>query len=392
MAIEKVTLKQNEDKRIAAGHAWVFSNEIASVTGAPGAGDTVELVSATGKFLGTGFYNPHSLIAVRLLTKKKEELNKEFWVKGLLRALYFRKEMYPGLESFRAVFGESDNLPGLIVDKYGTYLSVQFLSAGIEKNRADIIEALKEVFKCEGIIARNDSGLRKLEGLEEKTETLFGSIPEKVTVEENGLKFYADIAEGQKTGFFFDQRENRLALAAYCKGKSFLDCFCHSGAFGIYAAKAGAAKLVFVDSSKSAVALARENAALNGVETVVESECADAAEYLGALKDKSMKFDIINIDPPGLIKSKKNFHAGYRVYLKLNTLALAALKSGGILATSSCSHHLGREDFRKMITQAASESGKQVRVLEVRSQARDHPALVSMPETEYLKFAVLQIV
>jgi 23S rRNA (cytosine1962-C5)-methyltransferase len=290
------------------------------------------------------------------------------------------------------VFGESDGLPGLIVDKYCSYLCVQFLSAGLEKNRVELIEALKEAFKPEGIIARNDSGLRALEGLEEKTETFFGNIPEKVAIDEGGLKFYADLAGGQKTGFFFDQRENRGVLAGYCKNKNFLDCFCHSGAFGIYAAKAGAKKVVWVDSSKSALALASENAALNGLEGEFNGECADAAVYLAALKEKTEKFDIINIDPPGLIKNKKNFHAGYRLYLKLNTLALEALRPGGILATSSCSHHMGREDFRKMLVQAAADSGKSVRVLEVRSQARDHPALISMPETEYLKFVVLQVI
>jgi len=182
------------------------------------------------------------------------------------------------------------------------------------------------------------------------------------------------------------------ALAGYCKNKSLLDCFCHSGAFGIYAAKAGAKKVVWVDSSKSALVLAGENAELNGLDGEFNSECADAAAYLAALKAKTEKFDIINLDPPGLIKNKKSFHAGYRLYLKLNTLALEALRPGGILATSSCSHHMSREDFRKMLTQAAADSGKSVRILEVRSQGRDHPALISMPETEYLKFVVLQVI
>ncbi len=284
-----------------------------------------------------------------------------------------------------------------------------------------MISALKEVFKCEGIIARNDSSSRALEGLDEKIEVLYGNVPEKVVVDEssvnpvrndgciantddgiispagacsvsNGVKFYADLKGGQKTGFYFDQRENRAALAKYCDGKTFLDCFCHTGAFGMYAAKAGAKKVVWVDSSKNALALAAENAALNDLENSFSSECADAAEYLGALKEKRGKFDIINIDPPGLIKNKKNFHAGYRVYLKINTLALEALSPGGILASSSCSHHMGREDFRKMLTQAAADAGRNVRVLEVRSQSRDHPVLISMPETEYLKFAVLQVI
>ena len=390
--MEKVTLKYGEDKRLLAGHQWIFSNEIEKISGKPAIGETVELTNSKGGFLGVGFYNPHSLIAFRLLSREKIEIDAKFWEERLRKALAFRTEIFPGLESFRAVFGESDGLPGLIVDKYGKYLSVQFLSAGLEKNRETVIAALKEVFKCEGIIARNDSSLRTLEGLEEKTDILYNDVPGKVVVDECAVKFYADLKSGQKTGFYFDQRENRAALSKYCSGKSFLDCFCHTGAFGMYAAKAGAKKVIWVDSSKNALGLAAENAELNGIGNSFSSECADAVEYLGALKEKSGKFDIINVDPPGLIKSKKNFHAGYRVYLKINTLALEVLSAGGILATSSCSHHMGREDFRKMITQAAAEAGKNVRVLEVRSQSRDHPVLISMPETEYLKFAVLQVV
>jgi len=389
--MEKVTLKYGEDKRLLAGHQWIFSNEIEKISGQPAIGETVELSNSKGGFLGVGFFNPHSLIAFRLLSRERTEVDAKFWTGRLQKALRFRQGLFPGQESFRAVFSESDGLPGLIADKYGKYLSVQFLSAGLEKNREAVIAALKEVFQCEGIIARNDASSRALEGLEEKIELLFGDVPDKVTVEEGAVKFHADLKSGQKTGFYFDQRENREALAKYCGDKSFLDCFCHTGAFGIYASGAGAKNVFWVDSSKNALGLARENAALNGIENF-NSECADAIEYLGALKEKSGKFDIINIDPPGLIKSKKNFHAGYRVYLKINTLAFEALSPGGILATSSCSHHMGREDFRKMLTQAAAEAGKNVRVLEVHSQSRDHPVLISMPETEYLKFAVLQVI
>ena len=390
--MEKITLRENEEKRLLAGHQWIFSNEISKISGAPAAGDTVELYNIRNGFLGVGFFNPHSLIAFRLLSREKMEINKGFWKERLEKAVAFRKSLFPGAESFRAVFGESDGLPGLVADKYGKYLAVQFLCAGLEKNRGAIVEALIEVFNCEGIVARNDSSVRKLEGLDEKIELLSGAVPEKVVIEEGGLKFQADLKGGQKTGFYFDQRENRAALSKYCQGKSFLDCFCHSGAFGIYALKSGAKKAVWVDSSKNALGLAAENASLNGFADGFHGECSDAAEYLEALKNRDEKFDIINIDPPGLIKSRKDFFAGYKLYRKLNTLALEALGPGGLLATSSCSHNLGREDFRKMLAEAAAKSGRSVRILEQGMQSRDHPVLVSMPETEYLKFAILEII
>ena len=389
---KKVFLRKNEELRIVSGHQWVFSNEIREVQGAPAAGDIVDLYDNLQHFLGRGFYNPSSLIAVRIITRTEHEPDRAFWFDRISKAFEYRKKVYPGENSFRAVFGESDGVPGLVADKYGDYLSVQFLSAGIEAIRDTFIDVLKEVFKPKGIIARNDSRLRKLEGLEEKTEVLFGEIPEKVNIEENGNIFSVDLSSGQKTGFFFDQRDNRKLLSKYCKGRKILDAYCHTGAFGIYALKGGASSVVWLDSSKPALEKAEENAKLNGLDEKFTGIVADALEYLGDEQSAGEKFDIINLDPPALIKSKKDLNAGRRLYVKINTAALNLLGSGGMLATSSCSHNLSPEDFRAMLKESAGKAKKQVRLIETGTQSKDHPILLSMNETEYLKFAILEVI
>lgn len=387
----KIILKHHEEQRLLAGHLWIFSNEIARIEGAPAIGDTVEAFTAAGQYLGKGFYNPHSLIAFRLLTRGQEEIDDDFFRERIAAALAFRRALYPGQASFRLVFGESDLLPGLIVDKYGDYCAVQFLSAGMEKNRSLIVTALEQVLAPAGIVGRNDSALRRLEGLEEKTEVITGTIPPRIEIEENGCRFAVDLTGGQKTGFFFDQRENRAALARYCEGKKVIDCFCHTGAFGIEAAAAGAAEVVGVDSSAPALRIAEENARLNNVDGKFSTIEADVMAFTGERKNLN-KFDIIILDPPALIKSRKHFQAGYRAYRKLNTSAIESIRSGGLLATSSCSHHLSPEDFRLVLKESAAKARRQVRLLELRSQGRDHPVLLSMPETEYLKCAILEIV
>lgn len=386
-----VHLKKNEDERLHTGHRWVFSNEIAKIEGKAAAGDVVDVFDAHGQLLGVGFYNPSSLIAVRMLSTRPVVVDAEFWRARLAACLSFRRAIYPGAESFRLAFGESDNLPGLVVDKYGRCCSVQFLSAGVDRRAADIVTALREVIEIDGIVARNDSGLRALEGLPEETKVLWGEIPERVQIEDGGCRFSVDLRAGQKTGFFFDQRENRQALSRYCADKAVLDCFCHTGGFGIHAAKGGARRVMLLDSSGPALLTAGENARLNGVEKVCETVEADALAYLEQCGAKAPEFDVINIDPPALVKNRKSFHAGLRLYRKLNTAAMTAVRPGGIVASSSCSHHVSPSDFRAMLADAAAEAGRQVRLLETRSQGRDHPVLLAMPETEYLKFTVMQV-
>ena len=388
---KKIILRQNEEDRLVNGHQWGFSNEIKEISGAPAAGEVVEAYTSSGGYVGTGFYNPKSLIAFRLLTRERMPIDAAFWRIRLAKALEYRRMLYPGAESFRAVFGESDGMPGLIVDKYGGYLSVQMLSAGLEARRADVLVALNEVFAPKGVIARNDSGLRALEGLEEKIETLAGVIPEYTDIVENGLTFRVNLMAGQKTGFFFDQRENRMAAAGYCAGKTVLDCYAHTGAFAMYALKAGAAAVTAVDSSKTALAMAEQNARLNGFEGRFSVEDADAEKFMEEQANAKTRFDVVMIDPPGLIKSKKFAQAGSRLYKKLNAQALRLVKPGGLLVTSSCSHHLSPKDFRTMIEEACAKTGRMCWLIEQRTQAKDHPILLSMPETEYLKCAIIRV-
>ncbi|MGA2090858.1 MAG: class I SAM-dependent rRNA methyltransferase [Endomicrobiales bacterium] len=388
--MHKITLKFNEDRRIRAGHLWVFSNEIKLIEGQPAVGDIVEVHSVGGEFLGTGFYNPRSLLAVRILSRVRRDIDQAFFKEKIAAALAYRAALYPSFESIRLVFGESDGLPGLVIDKYGRYLVMQFLAAGMEKQKDSIVAAARELLDPAGIIARNDSPMRTLEGLELTREVLWGDIPERITIEEYNCSFLVDLASGQKTGFFIDQKDNRQIFARYAEGKRVLDCFCHTGGFGIAAAKNRASQIVFVDSSAPAIEIALANAALNSISSAYEGCVADALQYLSTAAPG--KFDIISIDPPALIKSRKFYPQGYKAYRKLNTVALEALPSGGMLATSSCSHHMSPVDFRHMLEEAAARSGKQVRLVEWGTQSKDHPILLSMPETEYLKFALVQVI
>ncbi|MDR3113781.1 MAG: class I SAM-dependent rRNA methyltransferase [Endomicrobium sp.] len=388
----KIILKAGEGKRIKSGHKWVFSNEIKSVEGSPAAGDIVLLYDNSNAFIAKGFYNPHSLIAFRLLTLADEDINIPFWHKRIEGAKLLREKFYPKENSYRAVFGESDDLTGIIIDKYGDYLCAQFLSAGTDKHKADILTAATAVFNPKGIFIRNDARLRQLEnaGLKEENEVFYGEMPNGVMILENGLKFYADIVGGQKTGWFFDQRDNRAKLAAYAKGLKVLDCYCHTGAFGIYAKNAGAKSTVFADSSRQALETAEKNYFLNGFKDFNGVE-ADALEYLQSQEAKAESFDIVNVDPPGLIKSRKDFNAGFKYYVKVNEAAIGLLKNGGLLATSSCSHHLDFKSFTDVIRQAAAKAKKEVLIIEYGFQAKDHPVLSAMAETQYLNFAIAVI-
>lgn len=388
--MKKIILKQKEEKRIKTGHQWVFSNEIKEICGKPQTGEIVECYDSMNNFIGIGFYNPHSLIAFRLLSKKNEIIDIKFWEDRISKALSFREELYPDQNSFRVVYGESDDIGGFILDKYEDYCSAQFVSAGAEANKHDILDAVKSVLKPKGIMIRNDSYLRKLENLSGESEVYWGEIPDEILISENEVKYYVNIKSGQKTGFFFDQRDNRKILQKYCKDKKVLDCFTHTGSFGLNALKGGAKEVVFVDSSKPALEMASKNYELNGFKNF-NAIAADASEYICSSEAAGEKFEVVNIDPPGLIKSKKDFHPGYKHYVKINEQAISLLKEGGIFSTSSCSHHLSVSDFKKMIQEACARAKKRAVFLEVSSQAKDHPVLVSMPETEYLKFAVLKI-
>ncbi|MDR3244231.1 MAG: class I SAM-dependent rRNA methyltransferase [Elusimicrobiota bacterium] len=394
--MKKITLKASEGKKIKEGYKWVFSNEIKKVEKDAG-------LSANGKdsffaslydnadaFIAKGFYNPHSLISFRAVSYKDENIDKNFWKEKIGQACDLRKRIYPNLKSYRAVFGESDDMPSVIIDKYEDFLCAQFNCAGADSCKEDILDGAIEIFKPKAVYIRNDSSLRKFENLSEENVLYFGSIENEIEIEENGLKFLVDLSKGQKTGFYFDQRDNRVKFSSYTKDKKVLDCFCHSGAFGIYAKSAGAKEVLFVDSSRYALELAQKNFNLNGFKDFNALE-ADALQYLESPDAQKENFDIINIDPPGLIKSKKDFNAGFKHNVKVNSAAISLLKKGGILTTSSCSRHLNLKDFNEAIGQAAAKAKKNIQILEYGFQAKDHPILAIMAETQYLNFAVAVI-
>jgi 23S rRNA (cytosine1962-C5)-methyltransferase len=388
-----ITLKKNEDKRIKTGHPWVFSNEIASISGERELGATAELYEAGGGFMGTGYYNPHSLIAFRLLSRHREDIDSaKFYEQRITAALAHRRSVYPALNTFRAVYGESDFLSGLVVDKYGDYLSIQMLSAGMEGRREVLLEALQRVFAPKGIIARNDVSVRILEGLEEKVEVLYGEIPDLLEMEENDLRFLVNLRGGQKTGSFLDQKENHLLLRGICERKDVLDCFCYAGSWALHAASFGATTALGLDISARAVAQATSNAELNGLSEGTRFEECDVFDRLRSLSHEGRRFGVIVMDPPAFVKSRKNIAEATKGYLTVNRRALELLEPGGYLITCSCSFHMGREAFREMLVQAARQAKREVRLVSVHSQAPDHPVLLSFPESEYLKCLVLQVV
>lgn len=389
-----ITLKKNEDRRIKAGHPWVFSNEIAAINGQREPGVAAELLDAGGGYIGSGYYNPHSLIAFRLMSRQREDNldSVEFYLNRIAAALAHRRAIYPNLATFRAVYGESDFLPGLVVDRYGDYLSLQILSAGMERRRELLLEALQLVYAPRGIIARNDVSVRGLEGLEENVELLAGEIPEQLEVEENGLRFLVDLRGGQKTGGFLDQKENHRLLENICRGRKVLDCFCYSGSWAVHAGHYGAAAVLGLDISARAVAQAGLNAGLNGLSGRVVFEECDAFDRLRSLKYGGQRFDVVIMDPPAFVKSRRNIAEATKGYLTVNRRAMELLEPGGHLITCSCSHHMGREAFRDMLVQASRQARREMRLVATCSQAPDHPVLLSFPESEYLKCFVLQAI
>jgi 23S rRNA (cytosine1962-C5)-methyltransferase len=389
----KIILAKGEDRRIKGGHPWIFSNEIKEISGEKTAGGTAEIYDAGGGFVGTGYYNPSSLIAARLLSRKREDIDAEgFYRERIEQALAYRRALYPEMTTFRAVYGEGDFLPGLVVDKYGDYLSVQFLTAGMDTRRELLTQVLAEIFQPEGIVARDDVGVRTLEGLVETVKIMYGSVPDTVQMEEHGRRFLVDLCSGQKTGHFLDQKENHLLLQGLAPGREVLDCFCYSGSWGVHAAAFGAKSVTCVDISDRAITLARDNAAINGVAQTMAFEAVDAFDRLRTLKHEGRHFDVVVLDPPAFVKSRKALKEALKGYLTINRRAMELLNPGGHLITCSCSYHMEREMFRDLLQSAALQAGRHMRLLETRSQAPDHPVLLAVPETEYLKCFVLQAV
>jgi 23S rRNA (cytosine1962-C5)-methyltransferase len=379
-----VTLKKNEDRRILNGHLWAFSNEIKTTSGNPVPGDIVELQSNSGKLLGLGFYNPHSLIAVRLLTTGQDEIDFEFFRKRIETARNLREKMYKG--TYRLIHGEGDFLPGLIIDKFNDYFSIQTLSLGMDKRLTLICDVLESIFHPSGIVERNETSARLLEGLEQKKSILRGSV-EPTIIDEYGIRFTVDLLEGQKTGFFLDQRENRRAFRRFADGAEVLDCFCNDGGFALNAEYGGAVKVTGIDSSNKAVQRAQANSRLNKMSISNFTEM-DAFKFLKHSAAEGSRFTLINLDPPSFAKSKKNISEAKQGYREIHTNAIKILKDGGILSTSSCSYNITDETFIDIISTSARRLGRRITVLEWHGAAPDHPVLPAMPETAYLKFGI----
>jgi 23S rRNA (cytosine1962-C5)-methyltransferase len=390
--VTRLILRAGHDRRLRHGHPWVFSNEIERIDGVPTSGGAVLVFSQRGECLGTAYYNPHSLIAARLLSRYPEEIDTaDFFRQRISAALAYRRRLYGEMSALRLVHGEADGLPGLVVDRYGEILSVQLLSLGMERRRALVLEALLDLLRPVAVVARNDVAVRELEGLPQAVELLHGDLPEEVTVEEHGLRLRVDVAGGQKTGQFLDQKENHLALRGRVEGGRILDLFCYSGSWSLHAAHFGARQTTGVDISAGAVALAEENARRNGLEGICSFVKADAFDLLRELERRGERFDTVVLDPPAFVKSRKKLPEALKGYLTINRRAMELVAPGGHLFTCSCSYHLSRETFLDLLRQAAMQAGRAARLLEVRGQAFDHPVLLSCPETEYLKCVVLQL-
>lgn len=385
--MNKVYLKRSS--RILSGHLWIFSNEIAGSLKSFEPGEIVEVFDRAEHILGTGYINPHSLIAIRFLSNKTERIDKDFLRERIRKALDYRKILYPDSDSFRIVYSEGDLLPGLIVDKYNDVLVIQILTAGMERLKDTIVEIIDELFHPVSIILRNDSPFRRLEGLALQKGVIKGAVKE-VVIKEAELFFYVDTFSGQKTGFFLDQRENRIAFSKLISKGRGLDLFCYTGAWAIHMAARGA-DVIGIDESEHAIGMSIKNAELNKLSNNCRFLRADVFDFIDGEIKKGSRYDFIVLDPPAFVKSREKIREAAKAYRKINADAMKLLNEGGLIATSSCSHHISREAFVDILRASAKDAGKRFRLIEMRSQAKDHPALLSMPETEYLKCAILQV-
>ena len=384
---KQVVLKKNEEHRVLAGHQWVFSNEIKSVRGNPESGDVVELLRSDEKFLGVGFFNPHSLIAFRLLSREHESMTFEFFERRITQALNLRKRLYGDAESFRLVHGEGDFLPGLIIDKYNEFLSIQTLSVGMDRRLTLVCDVLESTFHPKAIVERNESPLRSLEQLPLQKGVLRGTVGQTI-IAENGLKFKVDLMNSQKTGFYLDQRENRKAVQRYAHNSTVLDLFCNEGGFSLYAAAAKATSVHGIDISEVAIANAKVNATINEVSN---ARFEDVFERLAKLHEAGSRFDVAILDPPSFSRNRKTVATALKGYKEINTGALKLVNQGGILVTASCSHHVTEESFLETIEASGRAAHRSLQLLEFRGASPDHPTLSAMPETKYLKFAIFAV-
>jgi 23S rRNA (cytosine1962-C5)-methyltransferase len=383
-----IILKPGKDRRLIAGHCWIYAGEIAGVSDDARDGEPVEILDHRKRSLGVGLLNRQSQIAVRRFSTQKEELDKEFFRKRLETAAARRQPA----EACRLVFSEGDQLPGFILDKFGDCLVMQALTLGIDQRKPMLAALARERFHPKAIIERSDVPTRKLEGLAQSKGVLFGETDGQIAINVGGVRFALNLLEDQKTGFFLDQAENYAGVARHCVGKRVLDCFSYHGGFGLYAAQAGAASVEAVEISDAAIARARQNAELNSLTGKIEFNCANAFDVLKKYDVEKRQFDVIVLDPPTFTRTKQNVDDALRGYKEINLRALKMLPVGGVLATFTCSHHIGAELLRAVVVDAAADARKTVRLVKSLSQSADHPILPAVPETEYLKGFLLEVI
>ena len=392
-----VTLKKGEGRTLKAGGMWVFDNEIASIMGDFENGDIIAIHDFDGYFMGYGYINTNSKITLRLLARRKDTvIDEAFFEQRVRDAWNYRKETID-TSSCRLIFGEADFLPGIVIDKFSDVLVVESLALGIDKWKLVIIDALKKVLAEDGITIRgvyerSDAKVRLQEGMERYKGFIGEPFDTKVEIVENGVHYMVDVEDGQKTGFFLDQKNNRAAIHRFCKDKKVLDCFTHTGSFALNAAKGGAAHVTAVDVSEFAVQCAAENARRNGLDGVMDCAAANVFDLLPQLEKEPRKYDFIILDPPAFTKSRKTVHSAMSGYKEINYRAMKLLPRGGYLATCSCSHFATEELFVRMLHSAARDAGVQLRQIEARQQCADHPILWGVDETNYLKFFLFQVV
>jgi len=394
MSLQTLRLRAKADKRLRGGHLWIYSNEV-DTQHSPlkqfQSGEQVVVQSADGKGLGVAYINPNNLICGRLVSRQADQLlDRSLLVHRINVALSLRQRCFAA-PCYRLVYGDSDGLPGLVVDRFGDVLVVQISTAGMELLRQAVVEALDQVLKPRAILLRNDGKMRAAEGLESYVEDALGQAPELAPLVENGTHFVAPIRSGQKTGWFYDHRMNRARLQSYCAGKRVLDVFSYIGGWGVQAAQAGASGVTCVDASASAIDLVHQNAALNGCEERVETLQGDAFEALKQLKDDNQRFDIVVVDPPAFIQKRKDIRNGEQAYSRINQLAMRLLERDGLLLSASCSMHLQRERLVDIIRAGSRALERQAQIIEIGGQGPDHPIHPAIPETEYIKSMLVRV-
>ncbi len=387
----KFFLRKKIGDRVISGHPWIFGNELGDSEGEAAPGDIVEVYSYNGSFVGKGYINPASQIRIRLLTRDKNEIiNEDFFYRRLKSAWEYRQQL-GYIENCRLIFGEADQLPALIIDKFNDYFVLQTLALGMEKWKDAIVAALEKIFNPKGIYERNDVPVRTLEGMEQRKGFLSAPFDTNIVLNENSLKFHVDIENGQKTGYFLDQQDNRRAIEHVVKGAEVLEAFCYTGTFSMHAARYGAKNVLGLDISENAVGTARKNAVLNGFDDICKFEAVNAFDVLKQWAKDGKRYDVVMLDPPAFTKSRDNIQNAINGYKEINLRAMKLIRPGGFLVTASCTGLVTPEMFLDMIDAAAKDAKRILRQVEWRTQASDHPIIRNIPSTQYLKFLIAQV-